>query len=544
MTGFAATGVLTRLALRRDRIQIPVWWLGLVFVLATSASSVRELYADETERQTQAAAKASAVAARMISAPPTGTDLGALMVGDSFIFLAVLVAFMTTLMVVRHTRQNEELGRAEMTGSMVVGRYAHLTAALIVAVLANLVLSLLLTLLMVALGRDFVGSLAAGLAIGSIGLAFAGIAAIAAQIPGSSRGANGMCAGAIGAAFLLRAVGDALGTLDPGGTSVTSAWPSWLSPIGWAQQVEPYTADRWWVLVLPVLLFAGSVAVAAALLERRDVGAGLLQVRPGPTSASPALLSPLGLAWRLQRGSLLAWTVGLVVLGAVLGSVGQEANDALADNPDLAETIANLGGGGGNLTDSYYAAMMSVVGAIVAGYTVQTLLRMRSEEALGPLEPVLGAAVSRPRWMASHVIVAMLGTVVILVCTGLAAGVTYGLASGDLLDGVGSLLGATLVQVPAALALAGFVVGVFGLVPRLTVALAWAGFAFCVMLGQLGKLLQLPQSVLNISPFSHTPAVPAVDPDATPIVILLLIAVVLTAAGIMLFRRRDLALPS
>ena len=55
--------------------------------------------------------------------------------------LAVLAALMSALAVVRHTRQNEETGRAELVGAAVVGRYAGLAAALIVTVGANIVLA-------------------------------------------------------------------------------------------------------------------------------------------------------------------------------------------------------------------------------------------------------------------------------------------------------------------------------------------------------------------------------------------------------------------
>jgi ABC-2 type transport system permease protein len=106
--------------------------------------------------------------------------------------------------------------------------------------------------------------------------------------------------------------------------------------------------------------------------------------------------------------------------------------------------------------------------------------------------------------------------------------------------GVGTLIGAGLVQLPAALAVAGFVLLAFGGLPRLTVALAWAGLTFSIVCGLLGDLFGLPQAVRDLSPFSHVPAIPAADPAVVPLLALVAVAAVLAAAGMSLFRRRDL----
>ena len=79
----------------------------------------------------------------------------------------------------------------------------------------------------------------------------------------------------LGAAFLLRAIGD---------TASGLSWLSWLSPIGWAERFRPFAGERWAVLLLPVALLVVLLAAAAALLVRRDLGAGVLA---GPPRARP-----------------------------------------------------------------------------------------------------------------------------------------------------------------------------------------------------------------------------------------------------------------
>ncbi len=178
----------------------------------------------------------------------------------------------------------------------------------------------------------------------------------------------------------------------------------------------------------------------------------------------------------------------------------------------------------------------------MAGYAIQALLRMRSEESAGRVEPVLAASVPRTRWMWSHVGIAAFGAVLLLTLMGLSTGVTYGLVVDDVGTQTSTLIGAALVQAPAVLALAGLAVAAFGLLPRLAAALSWAVLALCVLIGQLGQILGLPQAVLDLSPFSHVPAAPADDVTALPLVALLLVAAALTAIGVASFRRRDLAL--
>src|SRR5262249_12947507 len=139
----------------------------------------------------------------------------------------------------------------------------------------------------------------------------------------------------LGAAFTLRAVGDA---------SSGSSALSWLSPLGWSLQVRPFAGDRWWVLLLHLAATAVLIAVAYQLLARRDVGAGMIAERPGRGEASRALRGPLSLAWRLDRGALLLWTVGLCLYGAVFGSVVHGIGDELGGSTALRDIVARLGG--------------------------------------------------------------------------------------------------------------------------------------------------------------------------------------------------------
>ncbi|MFC7644133.1 hypothetical protein ACFQX6_27915 [Streptosporangium lutulentum] len=244
---------------------------------------------------------------------------------------------------------------------------------------ANLLFGAALTGALLGSGLAADGALAFGAACAVTGTAFAGLTAVAAQLFQSARTANACAATAVGVAYLVRGLGDALGERAPDGIQVTGTWLSWLSPIGWGMQVRPYGEERWWVLALPVVLLVVCVLGAFLLVGRRDLGAGLIPDRPGPATGSRALLSPLGLAWRLNRGLTLGWVIGSAVFGVGVGSLGRTVNDAMSGNTGASKLIGQLANAGGaDLVDLFFAAMMNVFGVLAAGFVVQALLRLRS----------------------------------------------------------------------------------------------------------------------------------------------------------------------
>ncbi|RKN40554.1 ABC transporter permease [Micromonospora endolithica] len=539
MNALAGTGRLARLALRRDRIRLAVWVLGTPLLGLALAGSVTGIYPDEQSRLGYARTSAGSAVARAFNGPVVGPDLGAVVVAETYVTLALLAALLSTFAVVRHTRQNEETGRAELLGAAVVGRYALLAAALLVVAGANVATAALLAAGFVASGLPVAGSIVAAAAIGGVGLAFTAVAAVTAQLSTTSRGANALAAATVGVAFLLRAVGDVLGRQSDDGLRVESAWPSWLSPIGWGNQVRAFGGERWWVLALPVVLLAVGVALAVLLAGRRDVGAGLFAARRGPARAPAGLLSPVGLVWRLSRGALLGWAVGVAVLGFAMGLAADEVNDMVGENAAAAEAIAQLGGGA-ELVDSFLAAMLGLFALTIGAYVVQALLRVRADETDGLLEEILATAVPRLRWLTTQILGAVLGAAALLLLAGATIGLGYGVVAGDPLGRTADLAGAALLRLPALLVVAGVVTVLVGLVPRGAVAASWAALIGFLLLGQLGAVLDLPQVALDLSPYTHVPSVPAVDPAALPLVLLTAVAALLLTTGLLAFHHRDI----
>lgn len=526
----AGTATLVRLALRRDRIFLPVWLVVFVGMAAGSAQASIELYPDVASRVRAAeTSNASPALVSLYGRIWDPTSLGELSLFKLTAFGALLVALLAGVLVVRHTRAEEETGRLELLSAGVLGRYASLTAALIVAVGFNLALGLLTALSLVAVGLPAAGSFAFGLCWTVAGCAFAAVAGVTAQLTEGARAANGLTAVVLGVSFALRALGDVAAADGP-------RWLSWLSPIGWAQQLRPFAGDRFWVALLPVALIAVLTAGAFALVRRRDVGAGLVRPRPGPATASALLRSPLALAWRLHRGPLVAWGAGFLLIGAIVGNIATNV-DGFLDSPAAKDLILKLGGVSG-LTDAFLSAELGTVGLIASAYGIQAALRLRSEETALRAEPLLATGVTRTSWALSHLLMALFGTTVLIMLAGLGAGVSSGAELGDVGGQVGRLLGAAAVQLPAIWVLTGLVVALFGFAPKAVTA-GWVLFGAFLLIGQFGPVFELPESVMNVSPYAHTPRLPGGDFSATPVLALTAIAVALMVAGLIGFRRRD-----
>jgi ABC-2 type transport system permease protein len=525
-SNFAGTVGLLRLYLRRDRIVLPLWTLLLSVPLGTVyVGSVAAVYPTQADRAAFAASIMASPAQRALYGNVYGDSLGAVGIWKAGMF-HLLIAVAVILTVIRHTRADEESGRTELIASTAVGRYASLTAALIMTSGASILTGLIGFASLVKLDIPAAGSLAFCVALACSGLVFTALAAVTAQLSPSARFARGGAFAVLGAAFTLRAVGDA-----------SSGALSWLSPLGWSLQVRPYAGDRWWVLLLHLATTAALIAVAYQLLAHRDLGAGMIAERPGQGSATRALRGPLSLAWRLDRGAVVLWIVGLSLYGAVFGSVVHGIGDEIGGSAVVRDIVARMGGTT-VLEHAFIAVAFTVLAMMASAFTISLTLRLHQEQSSQRAEPLLAGAVSRTRWLASNLVIATVGSAAALLIAGLAAGLSYGAAAGDIDRKLPAVLGTAAVQLPAVWLLAAVTVALFGLLPRFT-PVAWAVLVGFVALYLLGSLSRFPQWLLDLVPFVHTPRVGTGDFTAMPLAWLLVIDVVLAVVGAAAYRRRD-----
>lgn len=525
MSDLEGTGALVRLILRRDRIRISIWVGAIVLLVALTAVGVKSLFPTQAAIDQAAAATQHNAGAIAFNGPAQGLNtLGGQVAFQVGAFGMVMVALMSLFMVGRLTRGDEEAGRLELIRSLPVGIHAPTFAALLTVTAMNIVVGGLVSLALVAQGLPTTGSLVLGTSYVVVGFVFAGVALVTAQVTENTRVAYGSAGALLGVAYIMRVVGD-----------VGDGTLSWFTPIGLAQKARPYASERWWPL-LPLLAVAAALVLAAfALARQRDHGGGLVAPRSGRAGAAPSLGSPLGLALRLQRGTLIGWGVGVLVAGIAYGWIAPTIDSFVANNKALADMMANAGGA--SLTDSYFATSLRLIALAAAGFAIQSVLRMRSEETTMRAESVLATPISRWSWATSHLSVAVAGSVVLLAIAGLATGVSYAAAGGSW-NSVPRLLGAAVVYAPAMWLMTGIALAIFGFAAR-WVDVAWGVLAACFVIGLLGAVLRLPDWVQKLSPFERVPQLPAAHLASAPLLVMIALAAAFALAGLGGLRRRD-----
>jgi ABC-2 type transport system permease protein len=531
---------LCRFQARRDRVTLPVWILAIALLGFATSSAVITQFGDEAGQRAILTLAASNPAFLFLRGLPDGTGAGAVVFFQGYAFTAVLAGLMSTFLVVRHSRTDEELGRAELLGSVPLPREASLAATLLLGAAANLVLAVFVAAGFAAAGLPVPGALVAGAAVGAVGIFFVGVAAVVAQVLPSGRSANGAAAGLVGAAYLLRGVGDALGSPAADLLHVKSSWPSLLSPIGWGQRSRPFTSPD--LTALLVLLAAAlAVGTAAVLIRRRrDVGASLLPERLGRERAGAGTASFVGLAWRLQRSTLAGWCIGAAALGAVAGALGPLVTETVSSVAPLRDLISRLVPGGRfGLIDVFVTALLGVAGVFAAAAGIQAVLRMRAEELEGRAELLLAAPMSRARWLGANLLVAAASSAAVSGTAGIAAAIGLAL-SGAASSPPGTLVPAALAHVPAALVFLAAASLVFAVAPRLSIPLGWAMLAAGLFLGEFGELFGLPVWLQDVSPFRHSSAMPVEPFDPAGTVAMAVLAAALAFLAAYCIRRRDL----
>ena len=529
MSSLAGAATLLRLMARRDRIRTPAWIAGIVFFTAYVTIEVATL-GDDPESLANSAVLFADSMGRLMTGPALGLDAptsARFFAAGYALFVYILFALMAIFTVIRHTRADEQAGRTELVRANVVGVHAQLTSALIVTTFIAVASALGVFAVTIARGYPVAGSVLIAVTALAVALFFAGFAALSAQLFESSRAAAGLAGAVLAAAYALRMIGDAA---RPGGSP-----PSWLSPLGWAQQTGPYVLDRWWPLALLAGFALIFLIVGYRLTAHRDVGRALFAGRPGHASGGPVLGTPLGLAGRLLRSGFTAWGLSLTIAAVVFGAYSASIAGSADSLPDELTTVLSAD----DLSAGYLAFMVLIFGVFASATAANALGQLRGDEMRGRTELLLSAGVGRGRHLAAQLAVIVAATMLICLATGLATGLgAFVSDTGDAQD-IADLLVAGANQIPAALAVIGIVIAFFGWLPRYAAAAGWVVIGFGGFVTAFGELLDLPQALKNLNVFGHVAAYP-VDPLAwQPIACLLLIAAAGVAAGFAGWSRRE-----
>jgi ABC-2 type transport system permease protein len=442
--------------------------------------------------------------------------------------MAIVAAVFGVLAAIRALRAEEESGRAELVLSGIVGRSTVFATAMSAIAAGTAILW----------AAEFVGFAIAGLPVSasaflalatvSVVPVFAGIGALASQLASTRRGALGLSSAAIGAFWILRVVSD---------TAASCAWLRWATPLGWAEELRPFTGSRPAILLLPIIATIPLVLIAARLASSRDVGTGLLPSRDSSPPRRWLLSSATAQAARLERGTLIVWALCFAVLSAILGMISTSISTA-GISQNLQHEVAKLGTGSIFTPVGYLAFVFIIFVLAVSMFMCSQIGAAREEESEDRLETLFGLPVSRTQWLSGRLILAALGAGALAFLAGL---LTWaGAASQGVNITLPQMLEAGANSLPVAILFLGLAALAYSAIPRASSAIAYGLVSAAFLWYLVGSLTSVPSWVIDLTPFRHIGLVPvqAFKPEPAAIMVALGLTAVAGALGI--FRRRDL----
>lgn len=498
-TALAGYGSAFRLALRRDRVKLPLWVLGIGAFTAYCSQALLLAAPHEADLAAMAGLMSGAAGVVLVG-PGFGFDHPtheALFAGAYGLYVTILAVCMSILLVMRHTRAEEESERLELLRSLPLSRQTPPAVAVSMLFLANVAAGLLSWAVLVT-RFDPGSSLLFAAGVAATGVCVGGVALVAAQLTSQSRSATGISFLVLGIAFAVRGVGDVLAVSAEAGGG--GSWLSWFSPLAWAQQTRVFVADRWWPLLCAVGAAAVLMLLAGLLQSRRDLGAGLIAERVGKSRAGQLLAGPFALAMRLQRGSIIAWSVAGALTGVAFGSLAHAVEDSLGSSSDPV-ILAALGGDPAQLVDGYLAVCLLFGVVLASCFAILAVQRLAAEEHSGRAELLLSLPLGRVRWGLSTLVTAVIGAVCILLATSLTTGISTAVVLGESAQ-LGRLTEAGLMYALPVVVIASIAFLGFSLRPTL-VWIAWVVFGYGLCVSLLGGMLHLPDAMLQFSVFHH-----------------------------------------
>jgi len=385
---------------------------------------------------------------------------------------------------------------------------------------------------------EFLGLLIAGLAAGSsayLALAtasvvavFVGVGALASQLAPTRRTALRLGLALFALAFLIRVIAD---------TSSGVQWLRWATPLGWAEELRPFTGAQPLVLLLPLAASAVLLVASARLYADRDIGAGLLPARDSAAPRLWLLSSPTAHALREERGSLLTWILSVAAYGLVMGVVSKSVNKSVISSA-LQKQLEKFGTGPVDTPRGYiaFAFIFFVLGTSL--FACAQVAAARHEEEEERLETLLALPVGRRQWLLGRLGLALAGAVAV----SLTAGVLTWL--GAQIEGVNlslpGMLEASANCLPASILFLGLAALAYAIVPRASIGLAYGLVAVAFLWYLFGSLAGAPKWLVDATPFAHVAAVPAQPFRTGAAAIMITIGLLAAAAATAWFRRRDL----
>jgi ABC-2 type transport system permease protein len=442
--------------------------------------------------------------------------------------LAIFAAIFGLVAAVRALRTEEDTGRMELVLAAGIGRRTAYLAALVAIAAGILILWLGQLAGFVAGGLPAGGSAYLALAAVSVVPVFVGVGAVASQLAPTRRIALELGSAVVGLSLLLRVIAD---------TASGAGWLRWATPLGWAEELRPFTGAHPLVLLLPITATVLLLAAAARIAAGRDIGTGILPARDSAPPHLRLLSSPTAQALRRERGSLIVWLGSAGVFAYIIGVIAKSINSA-GISKSLQREIQKLGSGS-ILTPTGYLAFVFIFFILgVSLFACAQIGAARYEEADQQLETLLALPVGRPSWLGGRLLLATCGAAAISLAAGLLS--WAGAASAGVSIALPRMLEAGANCLPVALLFLGIAALAYAVAPRASAGIAYGLVTVAFLWNLVGSLLGAPKWLVDLTPFQHVGLVPAQPFRAGAAVVMLAIGALSALAAIAVFRRRDI----
>ena len=469
-------------------------------------------------------------AIRVLFGVPRALDTaGGFTVWRTGTFAAVAAAVWGLLAATRLTRGEEDAGRTPLllAGPLTLSWLQAQRLSLLLAAQAALAATLHLALTVSGAGGPGAAVYAAG--VGLVGMFYTAVGALCGQLASYRHTATELAVATLAAGLLARMVADGLDAL---------VWLSWLTPFGLVTTSAPYAGDD----LLPLaVLYAGAMVVAVAavvLARRRDVGAGVLPLRPSRPGRLLLLGSMPAFAARRSLSALRGWTLGLCAYCGLIGLLSVSLTEFLAANPRFAELATAAGFSQLTTVQGYVASLFFLLPIPLGIFAASQLAADVADEDRGRLTLILSRPVARHHWALTRVAVIVAACSVLAVLAGtatylgaLAAGAP--LALGEAVSGCVNALPAALLALAAAQLAVGWA-------PRAVEAVGAVPVVGGFVLWTLAGTFNWPHWVATLTPFAHLGSVPASPADMAGALGMLTLSGLLILTGVAGFMRRDL----
>ncbi len=442
--------------------------------------------------------------------------------------LAIVAAVFGVLAAVRALRTEEDTGRMELVLAAPVGRSTAYWSAMAAVAAGVLILWLAEFVGFVAGGLPAGGSAYLALATVSVVPVFVGVGAVASQLAPTRRIALELGSAMVGLSLLLRVIGD---------TASGAGWVRWVTPLGWAEELRPFTSPQPVVLLLPVVATALLLAAAARIAQGRDIGTGVLPARDTAAPRLRLLSSPTAQALRSERATLIVWLSSVGAFSLILGTVSASIS-SVGISKSLQREIAKLGSGSILTPTGYLAFVFIFFILVVSLFACAQIGAARQEEAEEQLETLLALPVGRRGWLGGRLLLATAGIVAISLVAGVFA--WAGAVSEGVSVSLPRMLEAGANCVPVAVLFLGIAALGYAVAPRATAGIGYGLVAVAFLWDLSGALLGAPRWLVNVTPFAHVGLVPAEPFQTVAAIVMLAIGVAGAALAIGVFQRRDL----